>query len=419
MLQQGKFTADIVYFYGEDNNITALFNDNLPPIPEGYNFDFVNADALLNLLESNKDLITTPSGMTYRVLALDPNSKYMSLPVLRKIRDMVNEGAIVAGTKPLNTPSLSDDQNEFRSITDQLWANEHDVNIVGRGKVYAGQSLEEVIKSLEIIPDFEYTKPLENTNLLFVHRKLADVDFYWINNRNNRVEQVDASFRVEGKSAEIWHPETGKIEEASYSISDGVTKVPLRLEPNDAVFVVFRNKAKESSYTVSPVTENLITYVDGQWDLSFQPNRGAPEKITLEALSAWNDNADPGVKYFSGTGVYSKTIQAAGEWFNNDEKLWIDLGEVKNLAEAIVNGKSMGILWKRPFRTEITDVLKTGENTFEIRVTNLWVNRLIGDQQPGITAKYTYTTQPFYRADSPLLPSGLLGQVKIVSTTIK
>ena len=419
MLQQGQFVADIIYFYGEDNNITALFNDKLPPVPEGYNFDFVNADALINLLAVNKDRIVTPSGMNYRVLALDPNSRYMSLPVLRKIREMVNEGAIVAGPKPLNTPSLSDDQNEFRSITDQLWVSENGINTVGKGKVYAGQSLEEVIKSLEIIPDFEYTKPLENTNLLFVHRKLADVDFYWVNNRNNRVEQVDAAFRAEGKSAEIWHPETGKIEEASYSISDGVTKVPLHLEPNDAVFVVFRNKAKESSYTVPPVTENLIAHVDGPWDLSFQPNRGAPEKITLEALSAWNDNADPGVKYFSGTGVYSKTIQAAGEWFKNDEKLWIDLGEVKNLAEVIVNGKSMEILWKRPFRTEITDVLRTGENTFEIKVTNLWVNRLIGDQQPGITAKYTYTTQPFYRADSPLLPSGLLGPVKIVSTTIK
>jgi hypothetical protein len=415
MLQQGQFAADIVYFYGEDNNITALFNDKLPSVPEGYNYDFVNADALVNLLAVNKNRIVTPGGMSYRVLVLDPNSKYMSLPVLRKIRDMVNEGAIVTGPKPLNTPSLSDDQAEFHSITNQLWANEHGINTIGKGKVYSDQTLPEVLESLDVTPDFDYTKSQQNTNLLFVHRKLDDIDFYWINNRNNRFEDVEATFRVTGKSAEIWHPETGKTEEASYSIEGGLTKVPLHLTPNDAVFVVFRNKAKEASRTIPDVTENLVAAVDGPWNLSFQPNRGAPEKIKLDSLTPWNDNSDAGVKYFSGTGIYSKTIRASEEWFRKGEKLWIDLGNVKNLAEVIVNEKSLGIVWKQPFRTDITDALKPGDNTIELKVTNLWVNRLIGDQQPGITTKYTYTTQPFYRADSPLLPSGLLGPVKIVS----
>jgi hypothetical protein len=414
MLQQGKFVADIVYFYGEDNNITALFNDKLPPIPDGYNYDFVNADALINLLGVNKGLIVTPGGMNYHVLALDPNSKYMSLPVLRKIRDMVNAGAVVAGSKPLNTPSLSDDQEEFRSIADNLWANEHGVTSVGKGKVYSGQSLQEVMKSLEVPPDFVYTKPEANSNLLFVHRKLDNTDFYWVNNRNNRFEELEATFRVAGKSAEIWHPETGKIEEASYTINDGCTKVPLSLSPNDAVFVVFRNKARESSHTFNPPSENLITSIEGPWEVTFQPNRGAPEKISLDALKPWNENSDPGVKYFSGTGTYTKTIQAPQEWFTEGQKILLDLGDVKNLAEIIVNGKSLGIVWKKPFRTDITEALKSGENTIEIKVTNLWVNRLIGDQQPGITTKYTYTTQPFYRADSPLLPSGLLGPVIIV-----
>ncbi len=127
--------------------------------------------------------------------------------------------------------------------------------------------------------------------------------------------------------------------------------------------------------------------------------------------------ADPGVKYFSGTGNYTNTINAPADWFKEGTQLWIDLGSVKNLAEVIINGKSLGIVWKTPFRLNMTEALKQGENTLEIKVTDLWVNRLIGDQQPGISKKITYTTMPFYRADSPLLPSGLLGPVKIYSIT--
>ena len=94
--------------------------------------------------------------------------------------------------------------------------------------------------------------------------------------------------------------------------------------------------------------------------------------------------------------------------------MWLDLGEVKNLAEVVVNGQSLGIVWKTPFRVDITEAMKPGANAVEIKVTNLWVNRLIGDQQPNAARKYTYTTMPFYRPNSPLLPSGLLGPVRIV-----
>lgn len=108
-------------------------------------------------------------------------------------------------------------------------------------------------------------------------------------------------------------------------------------------------------------------------------------------------------------------INASANWFKKDAHLWIELGDVKNLAEVIVNGKSLGIVWKKPFKVDVTGALKPGKNTLEIKVTNLWVNRLIGDKQPGNEKKFTYTTQAFYNADSPLLPSGLLGPVRILS----
>jgi len=409
MLQQGKFVADIIYYYGEDSNITALFGNRSPEIPAGYNFDYVNADALMNRLSVTNGQITTTTGMSYRVLGLDPNSRHMSLAVLRKIRDLVNAGAIVVGPKPIDSPSQADDQAEFKTIADQLWGPG-----IGKGKVYGGQTIAEVLTTLQMTPDFEYGKPRRDTNLMFVHRRLADGDLYWVNNRNARVEILDASFRVTGKAPELWHANTGVTEPASYRIADGRTTVPLCLEPNDAVFVVFRRASAATSRTLPLQAETKLGTVQGSWDVAFQPDRGAPAKIRLDSLSSWSDNSDDGVKYFSGAGTYTKTIQAPAGWFKTGAKLWLDLGDVKNIAELSVNGRPLGILWKTPFRVDVTSALKPGANTLEIKVTNLWVNRLIGDQQPNVTKKYTYTAQQFYRADSLLLSSGLLGPVQFI-----
>jgi hypothetical protein len=179
------------------------------------------------------------------------------------------------------------------------------------------------------------------------------------------------------------------------------------------VFVVFRKPPSPPSRTSPRQVETRIA-LDGTWEVSFQPGRGAPAKITLDKLISWSESADSGVKYFSGTADYTRSVDAPADWFKPGARLWLDLGDVKNLAEVLVNGKRLGIVWKTPFRVDVTDALKPGVNAVEVKVTNLWVNRLIGDQQPNVTRKYTYTTMPFYRANSPLLPSGLLGPVQLV-----
>jgi hypothetical protein len=414
MLQQGKFVADVAYFYGEDSNVTALFGNKSPDVPAGYNFDYINGDAILHRLSVEGGRLTTPSGMSYRVLALDANARHMVLPVLRKIRDLVSAGAVVVGPKPTDTPSLSDNEAECRTIADQLWGPGTGEHAFGKGKVYAGQTVGEALAAMQAGPDFEYTKPQSDTNVLFVHRKVADGEVYWVDNRNQRSETLDATFRVQGKAAELWHADSGVIQPAAYRIDGGRTTVPLHLDPYGAVFVVFRKAASAPTRTLPLQAETQLATVAGAWDVSFQSNRGAPAKITLGALSSWSESADTGVKYFSGTGTYTKTLQAPAGWFKPGARLWLDLGDVKNLAEVTVNGKSLGILWKSPFRVDATSALKPGANAVEIKVTNLWVNRLIGDQQPDATKKYTYTTQQFYRADSPLLPSGLLGPVQVV-----
>ena len=414
MLQQGKYVADVLYFYGEDSNLTALFAEKSPDVPAGYSFDYVNADALVNALSVSDGFITAKSGMAYHVLALDPRSRHMSLAVLRKIRDLVRSGAVVVGAKPVETPSLADNRTEFQTIADEVWGTGAEDHVCGKGKVYGNRTPANVLRLIRLLPDFESTRPQPDSKFLFVHRKLAEGDVYWVNNRNSRAENVDVTLRIQGKVPEIWHPDTGKIEPASYRIAGGRTTVSLRLDPIDAVFIVFRNPTARLSVTMPSISETQVATVEGGWDVGFQPERGAPSRIILDRLSSWSDSSDRGVKYFSGTGIYYKSIEAPADWFVRGARLWLDLGSVKNLADVTVNGTALGILWKAPFRVDVTDVLKPGGNRLEIKVTNLWVNRLIGDAQPDAIGKYTYTTQPFYRADSPLLPSGLLGPVRIV-----
>jgi hypothetical protein len=225
---------------------------------------------------------------------------------------------------------------------------------------------------------------------------------------------VDASFRVTGKEAELWHADTGTTEPASFQIADGRTTVPLHLEPWGTVFVVFRKPAKTTSRSLPKTVESTLATLDGPWDLSFEPNLGAPAKITLDKLISWSDSSDEGVKYFSGKGTYTKTIDAPADWSAKGAHVWLDLGDVKNLAEVSVNGKPLGIVWKTPYRVDITGALKSGKNAVEIKVTNAWVNRIIGDRQPNVTKTYTFTSPKFYKADSKLVASGLLGPVKVI-----
>jgi (4-O-methyl)-D-glucuronate---lignin esterase len=419
LLQQGKFVADIVYFYGEDTNLTDLFLHKAPPIPDGYNFDYINADALIHVLTFQNGQLTTPSGMHYRVLALDPHAQQMSVPVLRKIRELVQAGAIVWGAKPTETPSLADDASEFHKIANELWGA-GDGAAVGEGRVYGKPTLRETLATLHVAPDFTYTRPQPDTNVLFVHRQVADGDLYFLNNRSDRYENLSANFRVMGKAAELWHPETGTIEPASYYTASGHTTVPLKLAPWQTVFVVFRKPATVPSRTLPAIVETPLENIDGPWEVSFPADLGAPASATFATLTPWNEDPNEGIKYFSGTATYRKSIDVPATWIKPGARIWLDLGSVKNLAQISVNDQDVGIVWTQPFRVDITPALKPGENKVEVRVTNGWANRVIGDRQPNATKQYTFTTPKFYKASAPLWASGLLGPVQIVqSSTMK
>ena len=408
LLQQGKFVADIVYYYGEDDNITNLFGNKPPDIPEGYNYDFINPDALINLLNVKDGKLVTPSGMSYQVLVLGDNARRMSLPVLHKLHYLVANGATITGVIPERSPSLADDTVEFKHLVNEIWNS-------GNPRVFKGKETAEVLKAINVNPDFSYAKSNAGTKLLFIHRKLNDRDIYWVNNREDTAVNLVATFRITGKVPQLWHAETGLIESASYTITNDGTKVNLRLQPADALFVIFKDKATQLVVKIPALKEKVLATLGGNWKLSFPVGWGAPASVQMDSLTSWTKNQDTGVKYFSGTAIYTKSISVPAAWLKKSSTTWLDLGDVKNIADVTINGKPVGILWKKPFRANISSVIKPGKNRLEIKVTNLWVNRIIGDAQTNALKKYTYATWSFFDANSPLLASGLLGPVKVLS----
>lgn len=394
LLQQGRNVADVLYYYGENNNITWVSREKLPAIQSGYEFDFVNSSALLNAIQAKNGQLVAQSGNTYQLLVLDETAKYMTLSVLKKLRDLVKAGAKVTGTKPEQSPSLADNQAEFQSIVNEIWNS---------ANVLKG-SMADALKSLKVNEDVIITKA--QNKILYRHRQTADRDIYWLNNRSDNATDAEVSFRVTGKVPELWNPVTGKTEKAAYQIKDGRTVVPLTFESWDAFFVVFKDRATTNTYTKPAVTETALFGIFGPWKVRF-----GSKNITMDTPVSWTENADVDVKYFSGTAAYENSFKMSS--VAKGAKYVVDLGDVKNIAEVIVNGKNVGVVWKKPFRVDITEAVKTGDNSIQITVTNLWPNRLIGDAQPDVKQKTTFTTMPFYRADSPLLPSGLLGEVKV------
>jgi hypothetical protein len=203
----------------------------------------------------------------------------------------------------------------------------------------------------------------------------------------------------------------GRLEPPTYQLSvapDGACSV---VTDSPGTFTLTSAAGQTRTATVPSVAQPLE--LAGPWELRFPPKWGAPESVTLERLISWTQHADEGVKHFSGTATYVKEFDMPAALSGQGKTLYLDLGIVKNLAEVTVNGRNLGVLWKSPFRLDVSAVVKPGRNRLEINVTNLWPNRLIGDQRLPEKQRFTWTTFNPYKADSPLLDSGLLGPVTL------
>lgn len=413
MLQQGRNVADVAYFYGEEGPLTQLYkNQRVPDAPKGHAYDFVNADALTGALANDGAELVSIGGARYKAIYLGGTSRKMTLPVLRKLAALVEGGATVIGRAPEADPGLAGDAAEYAALVARLWPGGGSAT-VGKGRVIVSDDIDAALAGIGVAPQFRFTGAAEGASIPFVHRKLADGDSFFLVNQKDRTETIDARFRVTGKAPELWNAETGKAEPVSYRIEGGETVVPLTLRADDSVHVVFRKPSVADALAIKKLEPVAVGALDGAWSVAFQPGRGAPASIALPALQPLDTHTDAGVKYFSGIATYTRAFTTPRGW-RAGQPLWIDLGEAREVAEVLVNGKQAGFAWRAPYRVDISAAAKPGRNTLEVRVANLWVNRLVGDRQPG-AQKVTWTAMPAtYLPDAPLRKSGLLGPVRLL-----
>ncbi len=411
LLQQGTNVADIAYFDGEEAPLTALYaHAPLADVPVRHAYDFVDADALADTVSVDKGDLVSAAGARYRALYLGGTTRRMTLPTLRRIAALVDQGATVIGAAPIGSPALDDDRASYASLVVRLWSGAP-ITTVGKGRVVAERDVEAALDRIGVVPDFAYAKPMADSNVQFAHRRLADSDAYFLVNRRDRAERIEAQFRVTGKVPELWHADTGLTTPVAYRVDGDRTIVPLDLAGEESVFVVFRRAssgAGAASVKAAPAATPIT--IAGPWTVAFQSGRGAPAETILPTLAPLERSTVPGIHFFSGIATYSSTFRLPAT--RSGKPMMLDLGKVGDLAEVRINGRMVGTAWHAPYRLDIGSAAKPGVNRIEVRVANVWVNRLIGDAQPG-AKPITWTAMPSYRPDAPLRPAGLIGPVTI------
>jgi hypothetical protein len=342
----------------------------------------------------------------------------MTLAVLRKIRAFLYAGARVVGEKPSGSPSRSDDRRAFRHIATELWGEgdtEPSPRRLGRGILVPSRDLPAALAALGIEPDWRVSTPAlpgldPARDLAVSHREIDDGDLYFVSNRTQR--RIATHFAVPrvGKAPEFWHADSGTTEPAPYEILAGRTEIPVELDADESLFVVLRKPAQQTSREIAAAHRVRLASLPDSWHVSFEPGRGAPDAVDLPRLKSWSEFDDPAIRYFSGVATYTQTFQMIRPWLGR--RLYLDLGDVHDLARVVLNDEPLGIVWKRPYSLELTGKLHEGDNVLSLEVANVWVNRLIGDAQPG-SRSHTVTNGPTYRADAPLRPAGLVGPVTL------
>ncbi len=413
MLRQGNFIADLLYLRPELPNQTGF--RPTPALPAGYNYDECSAQCLISRASTKDGRIVFPDGTSYRVLVLSPD-RQMTPALARKLRDLVKNGAVVLGDSPQSSPSLSgypkcDD--ELKGICSELWeqGKPSPPGLFESGKVVPGTDLTALLATLKTSPDFTSDTPLN-----WIHRHTAEgADLYFVANPQDKEMTVNCTFRVAGLQPELWNPESGSTQLLPIvSTNADSTTVSINFDPVGSFFVVFEKPVDKSIAVKNPFPSfSPVTEIKGPWEVQFPPKWGAPEKITLPELTSWSDHSDPGVKYFSGTATYSKSFTFDKKAAGVGTRYFLDLGDVQVMARVKLNNRDLGILWKTPFRMDVSEAIQDGENSLEIQVVNLWPNRLIGDAALPPEKRVTWCTWEPYRATEPLLKSGLLGPVHV------
>lgn len=483
LLQQGRTVTDFCFLLENDIRYSISVDSLLAPA--GFDSTMCYAKNLAGM--SCRDGLTgTEKGLVkFKIMMLSQSGSFMSLDTLRNLHRLVREGMILVGDAPTSPSGLKDlrsGQEEFKKLTAELWGglgSSKPSKSVGQGKVFTGLSAKDVAAQMDLAQDVRFPPTCLRSDVRWIHRTTGAEDIYFIANQTDSPKSIAAALRVTGRRPELWDPATGKMWDAKvFNITGAVTEVALQLEPRGSVFVVFRRPLPAkwtTSLDLKNVTafENLYlgrtngavkatcsdgssreipvnaapvsTELTGPWTVKFLDGRGAPDQIRMDKLSSWAENSDPGVKYYSGRAEYTLTADVSADFLKKGRTCLLDLGTVCEIAQVSVNGSQPVVIWKAPFAMDVTGLLKPGKNTFTIRVANLWVNRLIGDEKIPVEYTYqdggnkftagriesfpdwladpakaktgqkrhTFTTWKHYSIDYPLVPSGLLGPVEL------
>jgi len=428
LLQQGLFVADVAYYYGNHvPNFAQLKSRDPAHVLPGYDYDVATAEVILSRMKVKDGRLMLPDGMSYRALAL-PDRNIISLPVLRKLKTLVAAGATVIGPKPAKAESLANFPHrdaEVAVIADELWGKDpHRLrHQFGLGCVISGETAREVLQSDGVQPDFEVLSTINSEpsiSIDYIHRRAGDTEIYFVANRSTNAVALDCAFRVAGKVPELWNAVTGERRfAAAYTEQAGHMTLPLDFMPCGSWFVVFRKPASTHPPTAQSNTRQMspIAELNGTWTVRFDPRWGGPESARFEQLVSWTERPELGIKYYSGTARYEKTFDLPAS-VKRDEphvqnRLILDLGLLRELAEIRLNGKSLGIVWTPPFCVDITDAVKPTGNQLEIEVVNFWPNRIIGDASLPLEQRFTKTNIRKLKPETALMKSGLLGPVRL------
>lgn len=412
MMQQGHFTADVLYYYGDHvPNFTQHKRTDPAHVLPGYDYDVITEEALIERASVKDSRIHLPDGPNYRVLVL-PNRDRISLPALKKVRELVAAGATVIGPKPARGETLENfisTDREVKRVADELWNG-----TPGAGRVISGRTAREVLAADGVPPDCEFLEG-DSGSLDYIHRTDGVSEIYFVANRTNHAVNTPVAFRVSGKVPELWNAVTGERRyAAAYKEKGGRTVVPLDFAPCGSWFVVFREpSASHPAVAASNALEiRSFQEITGAWTVRFDPKWAGPETAQFDSLVSWTARTEPGIKYYSGTAVYEKTfVLAESKTKSTSSRLFLNVGDVCELAEVKVNGKSCGIVWCPPWSVDVTAAVKPGENKLEIEVVNFWPNRIIGDASLPRDQRLTRTNIRKLTATTPLEPAGLLGPV--------
>ena len=422
VVQEGKFVADVLYYYGDHvPNIARLKEDDPAGVLPGYDYDVTNEEIMLQL-EVIDGKIVVPGGIGYQILAL-PDHGVLSLEAIQKVGRLLDKGATVLGPKPTRLVSLKGGKQAqilFKTLSDSLWgANEEEKGFkkIGRGNLLWGGPASEALKSAGIPRDLEVTSFRTFPAIDYIHYVIDNQDVYFISNQSSDPQLSKIRFRISGKQPEIWDPVTGNQWKAeAFEQSGGLTTIPLQFDPYGSLFVVFSDPIPEDMQGTKksnfPELDELML-LNGPWKVEFDTARGGPESVEFQELQDWSESDDERIRYYSGEAVYTKPFRT--DEIEKSASYYMELGNVSDVGIAAIeiNGRNMGITWTPPFRLEISEALKEGENQLKVIVVNNWLNRLIGDKDKPRDERLTRTNIKV-KDEWELAPSGLLGPVRIM-----